>query len=133
MVEAGDTITLTFSESMWSTSVPSTTDAQLTTASGSGKPVTLDLTGLDGAAFQIDSSNGSGHYLKKGNTATCTGSGVAVSGAQIVVTLDRAVRRHALPGAVDRAERDAQPGDRLDRPRREPGGVDLVHESQKFF
>ncbi len=51
---------------MWSTSVPVDHErAAHDRQSGNSKPVTLDLPGLDGGAFQIDSSNGSGHYLKQ--------------------------------------------------------------------
>lgn len=86
--EAGDTITLTFGEAVLGSSVPSTSDLSLSTSNGNS-PVALTMPGLTSGAFNIDTSNGSGDYLSRGNnTVTFNGSAVShPTATTVTVTL----------------------------------------------
>lgn len=85
--EAGDTVTVTFSEPLAALGVATST-VTLSTTSGAGTAVKLNLTGLASAAFQIGVKN---NYLS-GATATSavfgpTASTLALSGSQVTATL----------------------------------------------
>jgi hypothetical protein len=85
--EAGDTVSITFSEPIASIG-GATSTVTLSTSSGSGKAVNLNLTNLSGAAFQIGKKNsyltGSGSTSAVFGTAAST---VVKSGNQVTVTL----------------------------------------------
>jgi type II secretory pathway pseudopilin PulG len=85
--EAGDKVAVTFSEPIATIGGATTSTVTMTTASGSSKPVTLDLTGLTSAAFQIGKKN---NYMS-GNAASAifgsAGSSITFSGSQVTVTL----------------------------------------------
>ena len=73
--EQGDSITLTFSEPILASSIPSSSNVVLNTSSGNSKPVTLGLAGLDSAAFTIGATPA---YLAK-NSADVDFNASAVS------------------------------------------------------
>jgi type II secretory pathway pseudopilin PulG len=83
--EAGDTVTITFSEAI-ATVGGATSLVTLSTSSGSGKPVMLNLTNLSGAAFQIGTKT---KYMSGSTSAVfgTAGSNVGISGNQVAVTL----------------------------------------------
>ncbi len=75
--EAGDTVTLTFSEAILAASVPASSNATITTANGNGKPVQLALPNLAGAAFQIGTSGSGGYLAQNGGPAQFSGSALS--------------------------------------------------------
>lgn len=84
--EAGDKVTVTFSESIATIGGATTSTVTMSTASGSGKPVTLNLTSLSSAAFQIGKKT---NYMS-GSTSAVFGSAAstaAISGNQVTITL----------------------------------------------
>jgi hypothetical protein len=83
--EAGDQVAITFSEPI-ATIGGATSTVTMSTASGSGKPVMLNLTNLSSAAFQIGKKT---NYLSGSTSAVfgSAGSNVGISGSQVTVTL----------------------------------------------
>ncbi len=84
--EAGDTITVTFSEPLAALGSTSST-VTLSTSNGAGKAINLMITGMSGAAFQIGTKNG---YLtgNGGTSATFNSSTLAEpTSTQVRVTL----------------------------------------------
>jgi type II secretory pathway pseudopilin PulG len=83
--ETGDKVTITFSEPI-ATIGGATSAVTLSTVSGSSKPVTLNLTNLSAAAFQIGKKT---NYMSGSTNAVfgTAGSTVLVSGSQVAVTL----------------------------------------------
>jgi hypothetical protein len=83
--EAGDKVTITFSEPI-ATIGGATSAVTLSSVSGGGKPVTLNLTNLSSAGFQIGKKT---NYMSGSTSAVfgTAGSNVAISGSQVAVTL----------------------------------------------
>ena len=86
MAEAGDKVAVTFSEPIATIGGATTSTVTMTTASGSGKPVTLNLASLSSAAFQIGKKT---NYMSGSASAIfgSAGSTIAISGSQVIVTL----------------------------------------------
>ena len=87
--EAGDTVSVTFSEAIASIGVATTSTVTLSTTNGSGKAVKLQLTNLgNGTGFTIGNKD---NYLSGGGNTSAvfgpTGSTIAASGNQVTVTL----------------------------------------------
>jgi len=84
--EAGDKVSVTFSEPIATIGGATTSTVTMSTVSGSGKPVTLNLTSLSSAAFQIGKKT---NYMS-GSTSAVFGSAAstaAISGNQVTITL----------------------------------------------
>jgi hypothetical protein len=84
--EAGDKVTIGFSEPIATIGGVTTSTVTMTTTSGSSKPVTLNLTSLSSAAFQIGKKTS---YMSGSGSAVfgSAGSTIAISGSQVTVTL----------------------------------------------
>lgn len=86
--EAGDKVVITFSEPIATIGGATTSTVTLSTASGSSKPVSLNMTSLAGAAFQIGKKNS--YLTGSGSTSAVFGpaaSSIGFSGSQVTVTL----------------------------------------------
>jgi prepilin-type N-terminal cleavage/methylation domain-containing protein len=85
--EAGDTVTLTFSEALLPASVPGSSNVTITTSSGNNKPVMLTIPSLASAAFQIGTSGAGGYLAKNSNGVNFNSSALSLSNGNTNVTV----------------------------------------------